>query len=155
MLQFTYQNAAGEVKDYALKTWKENSRYIQGYAEGYVSLKTFRKDRILRIIKGIDLILGDCAPPAPEAQPRLSPDQRPQILFTGFKSPDRQHLENIASDSGFRVMKTAGKLLAILCTGYNAGPAKIEAAREAGAFILTELEFLQLVETGELPDTGL
>lgn len=151
MLHFIYKDAAGETKDFLLSRWKENSRYIQGRLEGETFPRTFRKDRIVEILEGADQLLGDSAPPAPDPKPTAQPDQRPQILFTGFKAADRARLESVADAGGFRVMKTAGKTLAVLCIGYNAGPTKVEAAREAGAFILTEPELLQLIETGELP----
>ena len=48
------------------------------------------------------------------------------------------------------MMKTAGKSLAFLCIGANAGPSKVEAARLAGAFILTVSELNSLVNTGEV-----
>lgn len=47
-------------------------------------------------------------------------------------------------------MKTAGKSLAVLCIGSNAGPTKVDAARAGGAFIVTESELMHLVKTGEV-----
>ena len=94
---------------------------------------------------------SEAAPPAPEPAPKAQADTRPQILFTGFKAADRTRLEQHSADHGFRVMKTAGKALAVLCIGYNAGPTKVEAAREAGAFVVTEEQLEHLLRTGEVP----
>lgn len=54
------------------------------------------------------------------------------------------------AESGFRVMRTVSKALAALCTGYNAGPAKVEDAREAGAFVLNDVDLMHLIRTGEI-----
>lgn len=150
-LKFIYQDAKGEVKQWTLVRWSENTLYLQGRAEDDTLPRTFRKDRVLDYLEGHDQLLFELAPPAPEPAPRAEPDRRPQILFTGFKSADRQGLEEKAISHGFRVMKTAGKALAVLCIGYNAGPKKVEAAREAGAFIVTEDQLERLLLTGEVP----
>ena len=105
---------------------------------------------MVEYLEGADQLLFDKAPPAPEPAPKAAPDLRAQILFTGFKAAERAELEAFAEQSGFRVMKTAGKSLAFLCIGANAGPSKVEAARLAGAFILTVSELNSLVNTGEV-----
>jgi hypothetical protein len=150
MLRFTYTDALGRTDEWVLTRWKETSRYIQGRSEHDALPRTFRKDRVQEYLEGAELLLMDAAPPSPAPAPRAQPDARPQILFTGFKAADRARLEQFADEHGFRVMKVASKALAVLCGGYNAGPAKIEAARAAGAFILTEEQLYHLVLTGEI-----
>lgn len=150
-LRFVYQDAKGEVREWVIPRWTENSRYIQGRSEIDTLPRTFRKDRVLEYLAGAEQLLFERAEPAPEPAPRAQPDSRPQILFTGFKAADRELLESKAASHGFRVMKTAGKSLAVLCIGYNAGPSKVEAAREAGAFIVTEEQLDHLLLTGEVP----
>lgn len=151
MLRFIYTDAQGKTSEWRLTRWKENSRYIQGRNELDTLPRTFRKDRVQEYLDGEDLLLLDAAPPAPEPSHKAQADTRPQILFTGFKAGDRERLEMLSAENGFRVMKTAGKTLAVLCIGYNAGPAKVEAAREAGAFIVTEEQLQNLILTGEIP----
>lgn len=150
-IKFSYRDADGRESVRTLTHWSENTRYIQGRGEGDTLPRTFRKDRVVEYLEGADQLLFDKAPPAPEPAPKAAPDLRAQILFTGFKAAERAALEAFAEQSGFRVMKTAGKSLALLCIGSNAGPTKVEAARAAGAFILNEMEFNQLAKTGELP----
>lgn len=150
-LRFIYQDAKGETREWCLPRWSENSRYIQGRAEDDNFPRTFRKDRVRKFLDGADQLLMEAAPPAPEPAPKAQADTRPQILFTGFKAADRTRLEQHSADHGFRVMKTAGKALAVLCIGYNAGPTKVEAAREAGAFVVTEEQLEHLLRTGEVP----
>lgn len=148
---FNYRDAAGLDSTRKLISWSENTRYLQGRCEGDSLPKTFRKDRIVEYLEGAEQLLLDTAPPAPEPAPRAQPDQRAQILFTGFKAAQRTTLEDLAQQHGFRVMKSAGKSLAVLCIGDNAGPTKVEAARLAGSFIVTELELRHLLTTGEIP----
>jgi len=149
-IKFSYQDADGRDSVRCLTHWSENTRYIQGRGEGDTLPRTFRKDRVVEYLEGADQLLFDKAPPAPEPAPKAAPDLRAQILFTGFKAAERAELEAFAEQSGFRVMKTAGKSLAFLCIGANAGPSKVEAARLAGAFILTVSELNSLVNTGEV-----
>lgn len=149
-LRFIYTNAKGEVAEWVLTHWTENTRYLQGRTEGESFPRTFRKDRVQEYLEGAEQLLMDAAPPAPVPAPKAQPDNRPQILFTGFKAADRARLEGLAIDHGFRVMKVASKALAVLCIGYNAGPAKVEAARGAGAFIIGEGQLDHFLLTGEV-----
>lgn len=151
-IKFSYRDADGRESVRTLTHWSENTRYLQGRGEGDTLPRTFRKDRVVEYLEGADQLLFDKAPPAPEPAPKAAPDLRAQILFTGFKAAERAELEAFAEKSGFRVMKTAGKSLALLCIGSNAGPTKVEAARAAGAFILTDEHLKHLVQTGELLD---
>lgn len=150
-IKFSYRDAEGRESVRILTHWSENSRYIQGRGEADSLPRTYRKDRVVEYLEGADQLQYDNAPPAPEPAPRAAPDQRAQILFTGFKAAERAALEMQAEQGGFRVMKTAGKSLAVLCIGGNAGPTKVEAARAAGAFIVTEHELHHLINTGEVP----
>lgn len=75
----------------------------------------------------------------------------PTILFTGFKSADRARLEELATKSKLLVRKTVTSELTLLVAGYNAGPAKLTNAKNEGATILTESQFMKLLDTGELP----
>lgn len=150
-IKFSYRDAEGVESVRVLTHWSENTRYIQGRGEADTLPRTFRKDRVLEYLDGCEQLLFDAAAPAPEPAPKAQSDTRPQILFTGFKSADRSRLEAFATEHGFRVMKNAGKSLAVLCIGYNAGPSKVEDAREAGAFIVTEEQLQHLIATGEVP----
>jgi NAD-dependent DNA ligase len=75
----------------------------------------------------------------------------PTILFTGFKSADRARLEVLAIEKQMIVRKTVSGGLTFVVGGYNAGPAKMEMAKQEGATILTEEQFLVLISTGEVP----
>ncbi|WP_313128867.1 BRCT domain-containing protein [Stutzerimonas nitrititolerans] len=149
-LHFIYRDAHGAVSERTLTRWSENTRYIQGRSETGSLPKTYWKDCMVQFLAGEELLLNEAAPLTPEPKPKASPDERPHILFTGFKSAKREVLEHVAAEQGLRVMKTASKTLTFLCIGDNAGPTNIEKAREAGAFILNELRLRTLFESGEL-----
>jgi len=149
-IKFSYRDADGRESVRTLTHWSENIRYLQGRGESDTLPRTFRKDRVVEYLEGADQLLFDKAPPAPEPAPKAAPDLRAQILFTGFKAAERAALEVFAEQSGFRVMKTAGKSLAVLCIGANAGPRKVESARLAGAFVVSEAELHHLIDTGEI-----
>jgi NAD-dependent DNA ligase len=172
VIKFTYKDAKGNVTSRELVQWSENSLYLQGRSSSDTFPKTYRKDRIVEVLLGAELLLNDAAPPAPKLKPKPAPigftiamsaavasTPRPktpsgginQILFTGFAAAFRAQLEQQAQDFGLKVMKSPGKSLTFLCYGENAGPTKVAKAQDAGAFIIDSEQFLNLIETGELP----
>lgn len=169
-IKFSYRDAKGDLSQRELVQWSENSLYIQGRSASDPFPKTFRKDRIVEVYIGAELLLNDAAPPAPTLLPKPSPagiaasaaaSQQPQpktpsgginqILFTGFAAAQRAELEKVAIDSGLKVMSTPGKTLTFLCYGDNAGPTKVAKAQEAGSFIIDAQQFLSMITTGEMP----
>ncbi|NMX37307.1 hypothetical protein HBO34_05375 [Pseudomonas veronii] len=170
IIKFSYRDAKGDLSQRELIQWSENSLYIQGRSAADSFPKTFRKDRIVEVYFGAELLLNDAAPPAPtllpkprpaamavsaaashHPQPKTPPGGINQILFTGFAAAHRAELEQKAMDSGLKVMSTAGKSLTFLCYGDNAGPTKVLKAQDAGAFIIDAEQFLSLIATGEMP----
>lgn len=169
-IKFSYRDAKGDLSQRELIQWSESSLYIQGRSAADSFPKTFRKDRIVEVHFGAELLLNDAAPPAPtllpkprpsavaessaashHPQPKTPPGGINQILFTGFAAAHRAELERKAIDSGLKVMSTPGKSLTFLCYGDNAGPTKVAKAQEAGAFIIDAEQFLSLIATGEMP----
>ena len=169
-IKFSYRDAKGDLSQRELIQWSENSLYIQGRSATDPFPKTFRKDRIVEVHFGAELLLNDAAPPAPtllpkprpaaiagsgapphHPQPKVPPGGINQILFTGFAAAHRAELEQKALDSGLKVMSTPDKTLTFLCYGDNAGPTKVAKAQEAGAFIIDAEQFLSLIITGEMP----
>jgi NAD-dependent DNA ligase len=169
-IKFSYRDAKGDMSYRELVQWSENSLYIQGRSASDTFPKTFRKDRIIEVLLGAELLLNEAAPPAPKLQkkpkpsvlaaseaaaqtpcPKTSPGSVNQILFTGFAAAYRAELEQKALDHGLKVMSTPGKKLTFLCYGDNAGPTKVSKALEAGAFIINSEQFLNLIATGEIP----
>ena len=79
-------------------------------------------------------------------------DGNPEICFTGFKKEDKERLLKVAANAGLFIRSSVTSKLEYLCCGENAGPKKIDKARHQGIVALTELEFISLIETGEVPD---
>ena len=169
-IKFSYRDAKGDLRQRELVQWSENSLYIQGRSASDSFPKTFRKDRIVEVYFGAELLLNDAAPPAPtllpkpspaaiavsaaashQPQPKTPPGGINQILFTGFAAAHRAELEKAAIDSGLKVMSTPGKTLTFLCYGDNAGPTKVAKAQAAGSFIIDAEQFMSMITTGEMP----
>ncbi len=153
-IEFQYRNARGEAATYVLDAWVETRHYLQGITlDGY---RTFRKDRVLTYHHGVEALLKEpFSPPPPRPSPVATKPQAaaaPEILFTGFDAKTRTELECLANQAGMKVVKTPTKNLSYLCGGPNAGPSKVEKARQAGAWILDEAALRVLLESGELPD---
>lgn len=74
-----------------------------------------------------------------------------QICFTGFPAIERGQLEGEAQNAHMEVVKTVTRSLRYLVTGPNAGPAKLQKAREQEVILLTAERFHALLDTGELP----
>lgn len=150
LLSFRYRDGSGQERDWTLKRWKESGKYLTGFSTHDDKYRTFRKDRVLEFLDGSDSVLLQ---PFIDPPPPIS--AKPDVLFTGFLKARRAELEAIAADAGMRVRKTVTRDLVFLCCGPNAGPTKVEGAREKGAFIMFEESFLEMLETGELADTEL
>ncbi len=78
-------------------------------------------------------------------------DKLTQVCFTGFSTAEKTKLSTMAVESNLAVVSSVTKNLAFLCAGENAGPAKLEKAKGQGALVLNRMQFIQLLETGEIP----
>ncbi|MBI2381488.1 MAG: hypothetical protein HYV16_12115 [Gammaproteobacteria bacterium] len=152
-VSFLYRDSKGEEKQHSVIRWSEVGHYLKGWCVCCNGVRTFRKDRVVEYLDGSDAQLID---PRPSAQPLISDTQREgrpaQIVFTGFPSVQRSVLEQRATDAGMDVRKSVTQGLDFLCGGPNAGPTKLEKARAQRVYIMTQAQFLALLETGELPD---
>ena len=82
------------------------------------------------------------------AKPRK--EKLTQVCFTGFSAAEKSELTALAQAANLEVVGSVTRNLAFLCVGENAGPDKLEKAREQGNQILTREQFLHLLETGEV-----
>lgn len=78
-------------------------------------------------------------------------EKLPSICFTGFSQSDKDSLATLAISAHLRVVESVNKSLLLLCAGDNAGTAKLAKAREHGIAILSRSEFVDFLETGEIP----
>jgi NAD-dependent DNA ligase len=74
-----------------------------------------------------------------------------EICFTGFSVSERAVLEQEAQEAHLDVVKSVTKQLRYLVAGLNAGPTKLQKAREQEVVVLTLDQFRAMLETGELP----
>ncbi len=152
---FIYQDARKNITFQSVSKISENEVYLQGFCTEANGFRTYRKDRILEIIENekiseerLEYFRSVNPPPMPSPKSSKMLD----ICFTGFKSDDKKRLKELAENEGFVIRSTVSKNLSFLCCGYNAGPMKIEKAREQGAVAITEEQLIKLIETGEIPD---
>ncbi len=74
-----------------------------------------------------------------------------EICFTGFSTIERKELEDEAEEAHLEVVKSVTKSLRYLVTGPNAGPAKLEKAKQQEVVLMDIEQFRKMLETGELP----
>ena len=153
-ISFDYRPPKADVTRCALIRWKESGHYLVGVDAQIFKPRTYRKDRVVTYFDGADAHLDEPFPEPPpivERRPSTNPDAA-HILFTGFAAVQRADLEAKATAHGLVVCKSVTKGCLFVVGGYNAGPKKIEAAREARKYILDQAQFLQMLATGEVPD---
>lgn len=152
VLKFEYEDADGRTSTRTIKNWVEDPVYIEGFCLDKNAVRTFRKDRIIVYLDGTQYLLENPLPISEESEEKEAfIVVKRQILFTGFSKSERAFLEQKARDHGFIVCQSVTVSLDYICTGKNAGYAKIEDARSRGATELDVTEFEQLIETGEVP----
>lgn len=86
-------------------------------------------------------------PPATKRRKKTGPE----VCFTGFSPSRRERLEEDARAARLEVVTTVTRSLKYLVTGPNAGPAKLQKARQQNVTLLNADQFHDLLETGELP----
>ena len=168
--KFIYCDARGVISYRDIANVSKTEEYIQGYCTQDNGFRTFRKDRVLEYVdeetnvdERLKYHIASPPPPREESPPgegsprrsytrRLNTSNAPEICFTGFKKEDKIRLAEQARTAGMFVRDSVTKQLVYLCCGYNAGPKKIEKSRHQGAIILNELQFIELLETGEIPE---
>jgi NAD-dependent DNA ligase len=78
-------------------------------------------------------------------------EKLPSICFTGFSQTHKDELSSLATGARFRVVTAVNSSLSFLCAGDNAGPVKLAKAKDNGISIMNRAEFLNFLETGEIP----
>ncbi len=77
-------------------------------------------------------------------------DKSVQVCFTGFSASEKEELIELAREHKLAVATSVTKDLAFLCIGENAGPAKLAKATTQGVTLLTRVQFVHLLATGEV-----
>lgn len=155
-ITFIYQDARGNITAREITDISETEVYLQGYCHLANDLRTFRKDRVLETLASGDDVESKVKhyisiSPPPKAPPKSH--HLLDVCFTGFKSEDKKRLKEMAESTGMVVRSSVTSSLNFLCCGYNAGPKKVEKARAQNVIALNEEQFVQLLETGEVPES--
>lgn len=77
-------------------------------------------------------------------------EKQNQVCFTGFSATEKAELSQLAQAANLEVVGTVTKKLAFLCVGENAGPTKLQKAKEQGNHIMSREQFLHLLDIGEI-----
>jgi NAD-dependent DNA ligase len=153
---FIYQDARGNITAREITDISETETYLQGYCHLANDLRTFRKERILELLGSggdVDSKVEHYISTSPLPKEPKKSHHLLDVCFTGLKSEDKKRLKEMAESKGMVVRSSVTRSLNFLCCGYNAGPKKIEKARAQNVIALNEEQFIQLLETGEVPES--
>ena len=75
-----------------------------------------------------------------------NPFKNQVVVLTGFAKCDSQEYAHKLNELGAIIKEGVNKKTNILITGYNAGPSKMQKAREVGARIMSEEEFKEIIK---------
>lgn len=166
-IEFDYENAGGEESHRTVDVHAVDNAYFEGFCHKAMGTRTFAISRIIGKVIVHDT--GEVLPARKWAAQARADARNPgvvdigrddrqasvesheasatgvEILFTGFTRSQRQELEEMAEAAGMIVRKSVTKGLSYLCTGPNAGPAKLAQAAESGASIIDHDEFVDLL----------
>lgn len=152
VLSFVYEDADGNVSTRNIVNWQEDDVYFEGFCLDRNEVRTFKKERVLSYLDDSERFLKKTNPVVAEFKKSNKRVNSSEILFTGFGKVERAKLEELARHGGLTVCQSATVGLDYICTGKNAGPAKLAQALANGAIELSVDEFYQLVKTGEIPN---
>jgi BRCT domain type II-containing protein len=84
----------------------------------------------------------------------LSHGRKSSLKFASQASQPSRRLSfsALAATARLEVVGSITKNLAFVCAGENAGPSKLEKAKEQGVHVLNREQFEHLLETGEILD---
>lgn len=160
-ISFLYENAEGEMthRDVNVHTANSNANgdhYIEGYCMTVHGNRTFRIDRIISAITRAatgEILVADLwfeqlddssnLRTVRNFKPKtlVSTSEGPtSIMFTGFKKAEREDMELLAENVGWKVKKTISPTLDYLVSGKNAGPTKMSLAEKLGILIVPMID---------------
>lgn len=162
-VMFEYIDARGCESTRKIINWHIDGEYLKGTCTDRNAFRTFRRDRIQFVIHGDDDIAWrtEEKPPPPAVKPKkpkqkgrqfMPSNARIDILFTGFDEHAYDSLSLSAKEAGMIVRKRVAKELSFICVGDNRPSTPLIAeAKSWNSTVLTEAEFFNLIDTGEIP----
>lgn len=161
-----YESSNGDVTSRPIRVHACNQEYFEAMCFLRGGSRTFRFDRVHSValaetgevvpvdswvdaLRALDLPKQIATNPeqvttrrVTHLAPMISPGAR--VVFTGFAAARRAELESLAADAGWSPGTKVTAKTAVLVTGPTAGPAKKTRAKEIGAHVVTESEFVEL-----------
>lgn len=148
---FVYQNADKVLSAQRVINFTDKGNYLTGFSLTDKGPRTFRYDRVIELVGSETELMERFGYWQINEVINPHKSQKIEIHFTGFKAADKARLEETAEEAGMQVNSSMSDYVEVLCCGYNAGPKKLEKARANHIIIISEPEFMQLLETGEIP----
>lgn len=146
---FIYQDALNTISSRHVINIVDKGDYFQGYCLSCKAVRNFKYDRVLEYIDSPEYLESLLPKYREKRQPK---QHKLEICFTGFKESDKSNLKQIAKNAGMIVRTSVTGYLDILCCGFRAGPKKIEKSKKMQVIIMTEEQFMNMIETGEMPN---
>jgi len=158
-MHFVYVNAKGQIGAQSIFKVSHSEDHLQGICNFTHQLRTFRKDRVIKMLDSAEAAIESLEKieeidysHLPASKFKSKPATF-DVCFTGFKKADKDRLIECAAANGMTVRSSVTQNLQLLCCGYNAGPTKVTTARMKGVVILNDEQFLDFLNTGEIPET--
>lgn len=157
-ISFSYKDAKGNFTTRTVDVYYVDDVYIGGYCHKQYDNRTFRADRIVSDITmngkrySVDdwLEMHDSTALS-KSKPKIISSLNLEICFSGFEDEAQRNLERQAIDSGFTVCSSVTQNLKFLVVGPKIQHKIMQQAQEVNATFLSEIEFLEMIETGEIP----
>lgn len=145
-ISFGYESSGGETSYRMVDVLSVDEVYIEGYCHYREDFRTFRLDRIISgiTVDGVVYSVDDWLKTKNIFRHKFT------VCFLGFK--DIAKLSAIAEENHFDVRTNISKNLNFLVLGKNADKTKVEKALGYGVVCMSENEFIQMIETGEIPE---
>ncbi|ECI5766506.1 hypothetical protein DNW15_11920 [Salmonella enterica subsp. enterica] len=166
-MYLVYINVKGLMAVYELTNVKYSCDYIQGYCPTENGFRIFHKNRIISYLNSLEHAVNYLN--SVVLTLKLNRDDWInkyqddyirkyklndvfEVYFIGFKNADKERLKHAAISAGMIVHCHITTNIHILCCGYNVEPKKMETAILKGIMVLTENEFIDLLNSGVIPD---
>lgn len=148
---FIYQNANNQLSAHTVLNAIDKGEYVIGFSVSSDGVRTFRYDRVIEFVDDAESLAERFEFWQAHPHEIVRKSHTLEIHFTGFKEVDKVRLSKAAKDAGLVVRSSMSGYLDFLCCGYNASAKKIEQAQGQGVLVFSETEFLNFLETGEIP----
>ncbi|HDR0964085.1 hypothetical protein ACFGY2_07175 [Pasteurella multocida] len=157
-ISFSYTDSEGNFTTRTVDVMYVDDVYIKGFCHKQNDSRTFRADRIV----GDIVMNGQCynvddwmelhnSTVLSTYKPKIISSLNIEVCFAGFEKENKEMLEQKAIDSGFTVCSSVTQNLKFLVIGPTVQHKIMRLAQEVNATFLSEVEFLEMIETGEIP----